>query len=552
MTIRDFEESIDKVILGRGYDYYEYNHISEMYQESDGTYIFEVEGTEEYQVGVKLDDNERIIYSYCNCPYDYGEECKHEVAAYYKLREYLASKNQQQKIRKKQNIEEVLNTLTKQQLIALLLPAVKNDKVLEEKVLLQYGEVNITQELKRMERGIESLVNKYVDESGYIDYGREDEFINKLWGLVDYVEPLSGDEKKVFLALDILILLLEKGIDLYESIEEDGGFIAEVINDILCRISGFVAESTEYDEKVKEQIMKKILEKTKEPKFQDWTDYGTQLLQSVVIYGSNPRYREMLCKELEQRLEIADSDTIEVISVMLFELLQYHGTEEEIEQYIEEHIQMDTFREILLQNLMEKKDYEKAIQIAIEGEEKNKEHGWGVDKWKKPRYEAYKALKDTKNQEALAKEFLFKGHFEYYEDLKELHEEDYNSFYSDLKQQLKAKTGTGEYSIFRKLIEKENDVEEMIDIVRKEPDAIPKYIKLLMHTHGDEVLVLYRNNIENRAEKACARNMYRDVCYMISDYRRYESEQSVNEFIGKLKMEHKRRPAFIDELSKIE
>lgn len=552
MTIRDFEESIDRVILGRGYDYYKDGQIKEMYQEQDGTYIFEVEGTEDYQVGVRVNDNESITYSYCNCPYDYGPVCKHEVAAYFRLRDYLDSENQEERVGKKQNIEEVLNILTKQQLIELLLPTIKKDKVLEEKVLLQYGKVDIGQELKRMERVVESLVNKYVDESGYIYYGREDEFIDKLWELVDYVEPLRGDEKKIFLALDMLLLLLEKGIDLYESIEDDTGFIGEVINDILCRISGFVIESIEYDEEVKEQIMKKILAKTKASKFQGWTDYGIQLLQSVLIYGSNARYREMLYKELDQQLEIADSATIEIISVMLFELLQHHGTEQEIEQYIEEHIEMDTFREIFLQNLMEKQEYEKAIQIAIEGEEKNKEHTWGLDKWKKPRYEAYKAMRDIKNQEALGKEFLLRGHLEYYEDLKELHKEDYNKFYSSLKEELRAKTGTGEYSVFRKLVEKENDIEELMNIVRKEPDTLSKYIKLLMNTYGDEVLVLYRNNIEKRAEKACARNRYRDVCYMITDYRRYENEKSVKILIEKLKKEHKRRPAFIDELSKIE
>lgn len=551
MNITDFEEAVDRIILGRGYDYYEDGHINEMYQESDGTYVFEVEGTGDYQVSVKLDDNGIIIYSYCNCPYDYGPVCKHEVAAYYKLREHLDSGNQEPKIRKKQNIEGVLNTLTKQQLIALLLPTIKNNKELEESVLLQYGKTDSTQELKRMERLIDAIENKYIDEDGYVYYRREDEFIDKMWELVNYIEPLSGLEEKVILGLDMLLLLLERGIDLYESIEDDMGFMGEFINDILCRISGFVAESIAYDEKIKEQIMKKIFKKTKEPKFQDWTDYGTQLLQSVVIYGSNVRYREMLYKELDQQLEIADSDTIEAISVMLFELLQHHGTEAELEQYIEEHIEMDTFREIYLQNLMEKQQYEKAIQVALEGEEKNKEHRWGMDKWKKPRYESYKALRDTKNQEALAKEFLFKGDFDYCEDLKELHGEDYNNFYNDLKEELKAKTGTGEYSTFRKLIEKENDVEEMIDLVRKEPDTIPKYIKLLMNTHSEEVLVLYRSNIENRAEKACARNLYRDVCYMIVDYRRFENEQSVKALIEKLKNEYKRRPAFIDELSRI-
>ena len=40
MTIRDFEESIDRVILGRGYEYYEDDHINDMYQEADGTIYF--------------------------------------------------------------------------------------------------------------------------------------------------------------------------------------------------------------------------------------------------------------------------------------------------------------------------------------------------------------------------------------------------------------------------------------------------------------------------------------------------------------------------------
>nr|WP_307989741.1 hypothetical protein [uncultured Niameybacter sp.] len=511
-----------------------------------------MEGTEDYQVAVKLDDNEKIIYSYCNCPYDYGPVCKHEAAAYYKLKDYLDDEDEKQTIRKKQNIEEVLNILTKQQLIQLLLPIIKRDVTLEEKVLIQYGKTDTTQELKRMERLIDAIENKYIGESGYIYYEREDEFIDKMWELVHYIEPLSGSEEKVMLALDMLLLLLERGIALYEYIEDDTGFMGEFINDILCRISGFVAESIAYDEQVKEQIIHKIIQKVKEEKFQEWIDYGTQLLQSVLIYGSNARYREMLYKELGQQLESADSNTIEAISVMLFELLQYHGTQQEIEQYIEEHLEMDTFREKFLQNLMEKQDYEKAIQVALEGEEKNKEHTWGLDKWKKARYDAYKAIRDIKNQKALGKEFLLRSYFEYYEDLKELHKEDYNNFYSNLKEELRGKTGAGEYSIFRKLVEKENDIEELMNIVRKEPDTLSKYIKLLMNTYGDEVLALYRKNIENRAEKACSRNMYQDVCYMIADYRRYENEQNVKMLIEKFKKEHKRRPAFIDELSKIE
>ena len=134
MNIEDFEDHVDKVILGRGYDYYQDGHILELYEQQEGTYIFEIEGTEDYQVVVQLEKDEEIVYSYCNCPYDYGTVCKHEVAAYFRLREYLDGEEKEKKLKKKQNIGEVLNTLTKEQLIQVLLPIIKKDNTLEEKI----------------------------------------------------------------------------------------------------------------------------------------------------------------------------------------------------------------------------------------------------------------------------------------------------------------------------------------------------------------------------------------------------------------------------------
>nr|WP_302597369.1 hypothetical protein [uncultured Cellulosilyticum sp.] len=555
MNIEDFEDHVDKVILGRGYDYYQDGHILELYEQQEGTYIFEIEGTEDYQVVVQLEKDEEIVYSYCNCPYDYGTVCKHEVAAYFRLREYLDGEEKEKKLKKKQNIGEVLNTLTKEQLIQVLLPIIKKDKTLEEKILLKHGEIDASQELKRMERLIDSIVRKYANAGEYL-YDREGaECIDKLWSLVDYVETLHGAEGKILLALDMLFLLLEQGIDSYEYIDDSDGTVSVFVDDVLSRINVFIAESKVYDEKLKQQIVKKVIVKTHEPRFQEWDDYGIQLLRGLLIYGANPVYREILYTEVNKRLEVAQEArryTIEALSVMLFELLQYHGTEEEIEQYIEEHIEMDTFRELFLEKLMERQQYKKAIQIAIEGEEKNKAYSFGLNKWQKIRYEAYKALGDRKNQEALAKEFLLRGEFEYYEELKNFYKKDYTSFYNHLKEELRTKVGTGEYSIFRQLIEEENDLEELMNVVREDPSTVSKYIKLLMNKYGNEVLVIYRKNIQDRAVKACARNMYRDVCYMIMDYRRYEDEQNVKNLIDTLKKENKRRPAFIDELSKIE
>ena len=66
-------------------------------------YTFEIEGSENYQVAVQLNDFGDIVYSECDCPYDFGPICKHEVAAYYELAELMDKKEANpQKVTEKQ------------------------------------------------------------------------------------------------------------------------------------------------------------------------------------------------------------------------------------------------------------------------------------------------------------------------------------------------------------------------------------------------------------------------------------------------------------------
>ena len=89
MNINNFEEYIDETIQKRGRKYYKDQNVYDEYEENDNEYKFEVFGSQDYTVTVKLNQNGDIVYSNCNCPYDYGPTCKHEVAVYYKLREIL-------------------------------------------------------------------------------------------------------------------------------------------------------------------------------------------------------------------------------------------------------------------------------------------------------------------------------------------------------------------------------------------------------------------------------------------------------------------------------
>lgn len=160
MNINNFKEYIDTTILKRGHDYYTDGNIIDTYNEGDNTYTFEVQGSEDYQVVVKLDDNGEIIYSECDCPYDFGPICKHEVAAYFELAENISkvinNKDENANIAvnnekaKKPEIKEVLSNLSKEKLIDIILDITQKDRILKIVLLLGIQKEIVNRNLKNV------------------------------------------------------------------------------------------------------------------------------------------------------------------------------------------------------------------------------------------------------------------------------------------------------------------------------------------------------------------------------------------------------------------
>ena len=87
MNLNNFENYIEKKILSRGYDYYENNYVTSVEETEENVFEAEVEGTELYTVEVELDDQANIIDTFCDCPYDMDDYCKHQVAAFLAVRD---------------------------------------------------------------------------------------------------------------------------------------------------------------------------------------------------------------------------------------------------------------------------------------------------------------------------------------------------------------------------------------------------------------------------------------------------------------------------------
>lgn len=556
MNINNFESHINKTILDRGYSYYMEGNVVDTVELGENKYIFTIEGSDHYEVSVDIGNNGDILFSECDCPYDFGPVCKHEVAAYFelfnRLNSFTSSDHLSKKPHKRTTVQEILSNLSKEELINIIINLANEDDILENSLILKYSNADHQHELRACKEFIHLIVRKYTGREGFIRYRDANAFVREL---EDIVEKARNTEN-VHLAIDIALLLLEEAVKAFQYADDSNGDIGFLVTETL-NVLGEIAIKAKEANHQRIEVFEKLLGQTDNKVFDGWIDFKIDLLHICTEFADDETLRELLRNKIESMLEKQANDRYthyenERMLQLLFQLIEQYDTEEKAEQFIHEHLQFSSFREQLLEKHLQAKNYHKAIELAIEGEQNDKQYLGLVSKWKKIRYLAYKFLVLKEEQQKLAKELLFEGNFEYYQELKELAStENHSEFYAILKQELKTREGRHSDYIFLELIKAENDLEELLKFVKRNPSYIEEYANQLVEPFKEEVIVIYKQYIKSVAGTSSNRRDYQRICQKIKRYKKIAGMQNQVELINELMGLYQKRPAFIDELGKI-
>ncbi|HIG0362329.1 TPA: SWIM zinc finger family protein [Clostridium sporogenes] len=556
MNINDFEKHINKTILDRGYGYYIDGNITETCNCTDNEYIFEVEGTEDYQVIVNIDDNGEILCSSCDCPYDFGPICKHEVATYFKLYEILNSNNIEKNLIKEEvtfpDIKKVLNTLSKEELMNIILDITKKDATLRNSIIVRYSKEDDINELKKCKNLIDSIVKKYIAREGFIPYRETYYFVNEMETLLEKANHTDN----IILAIDIAFLLLNEAIEAFQYADDSNGDIGGLVLEVIESIGEIIGSNKNLDINLREKLFNKLIEESENKIFYGWEEYKIDILRMCTEFADVEKLRNKLRSKIECMIDKKGNNdytkyTNENMLLILFDIINLYGTEEEVDQFIKSNLSFTSFRELLINKYIKERNYPKVIELALGGEKQDIKYAGLLTKWKEIRYTAYKELSMKAEQKKLAKELLLDGNFLYYRELKELTAEDKGMFYNRLKQELKNCNGWQQRNIYLKLIEEENDLDEIMEFVRKNPETIETYANRLIDKFENETIKIYKIYIKSEARYSSNRKEYQTVCSIIKRYKKIAGKKNQQEIINELSVLYKRRSAFIDELSKI-
>jgi len=85
MNLKSFESDVEGKIVERGLNYYRSGDVKKLEKVGENEFSAVVFGSEKYSVYVKLKDK-IIVEHECDCPYDWGDVCKHKIAVFYAIR----------------------------------------------------------------------------------------------------------------------------------------------------------------------------------------------------------------------------------------------------------------------------------------------------------------------------------------------------------------------------------------------------------------------------------------------------------------------------------
>ncbi len=141
MTINNFADYFDSLMLSKGRDYYK-NHIVSFINDSDNHFVATIEGSMLYVTQTLLSDDGEIINNECTCPFK-GEVCKHQIALFYKIAQFLEDEKRALiENNYYESLQKAFKTSTNKTLIDIIFALSKNSLKSQNEVLAIASVIN--------------------------------------------------------------------------------------------------------------------------------------------------------------------------------------------------------------------------------------------------------------------------------------------------------------------------------------------------------------------------------------------------------------------------
>ena len=548
-------------ILDRGLDYYQSGFV-ECFESGDDYVQAKVLGSESYDILINMPDG-KILNMHCDCPYaEQGDNCKHMVAVLFFMDEAKSKHsgiNQEASLQKISNIKDSVSTLVKdadEKIVRDFLSTIlKNDKslYLQFKHIL-HCEISVD-DMKLYKNRIDSIFRQHVGRDGYISYYEARSFVAELKGFLEKDVQGMIETRHYEEAFKLTTYLLVKVGD-QDMDDSDGGMgiLAEICVEIWQEILG----QCDIKPGLKRIMFEWCVKNLRNPEIDYIEDYIERILFDAF------HEEEFVAAKLEFTGEIVSAYNKEESSwsqgyragkwaIYHINLMKENNfSENKLEEYCREYLDFDVVREYYIQECIEKKDYQTAINLLKQGKAKERDSIGLVIKYSLQLKQLYKQMENQKGYE----NELWLLMVEYKSNDIDLYKE-LRSIYSETEWLEKREIIFGKllsHAFVDDLYEEEQLYDRLLNVVLNSSGLykLMKYEMCLKVIYPNELLEKYEITVRNMAINTSDRKRYQELVYILKRMQKYSGgSEIVSKIASDWKITYKKRSAMMDELSKL-
>ncbi len=412
MKIRNWKQYFSPHILGRGEEYY-YDGAVEDLRETENGWEAVVHGSEDYEVEISIDGG--IPHMYCSCPYaEGGENCKHMAAVMFKLENPETSVGITEES-SQESLSDILDRMDADTLRKELEAILNKDYDLRSFFFQKHRITPVSvSEIRSFKRSLQDIALEVGDGYGFVGWNDGEEYVERFTDLVNaYVQPMirRGEYMSAFNAL-------KGAFDVVNTVEMDGssGEHSELGNLILGYWEEIIAEASPSEKDDMYGWFAALLENNDDMILQDDAEYA------MTHFFDDEKYVLPLLEKTRKRLNQPDLSDYE-IETLLSDWQEYleklHLPEDELQQWIAAHRDLDPVREYLMNRAEKSGNTEELISLLKENLKKHKIEWKKVSSCERLR-DIYHDHGDTENEKKYLSELILTYNKDRYEEVKAL------------------------------------------------------------------------------------------------------------------------------------
>lgn len=552
ITLSNFENRLDKVLLSRGRDYID-NVTDLKVTNNDQCHQWraKVQGKEIYRVVIQAEHTTGMIrFNSCSCPFD-GPICKHQLAVLYRIQ----LPDQEKPKKSTDKVSDLLAKLTFEELKEYLKARTDEDDKLKKHLLSTFA-VKTSRTVDEFKQIIDQSMRPLRRNHGFVQH---QVFIDAVKPIEVLVESAGRclEARDYQTAINIYLATLEKLIPVFQTIDDSSGILSTIVDDVFLTLN--LIKEYKVPQSVLSDLVRYAIKKSTSAGMRG-ADHSWEFAELAAGLANSEQEQEIKKMIITLKKEGKGSDFIERYSEeraanILLHYFFNNKTETEICDFIDENLKFYSIRKVAINKAMRDKDHEKALILCKDGikeAERAKDAGT-VSELRRTMLEVYLLQNDTPNIVETA-ELLFlqsRSDLASYQALKEHMDEDQWKIKSaQYKQKLERNY---EYEVLAEILHGENNPNDLLRIltlssnvalIEEYESTIPQELKPRLQRI---LFAIITASLESKADRSNYRVNAQRLKKMLGKY----DDAATITFADLLRDRYKQRKALLEELTVI-